>query len=133
MIKDDNYKKISDVARKVATTLSHIFTGVGILVDIIFLFVPSGPSEMHLEMRKSFQEVNRKLDDIQYQITQLNNHIDWKFKKSKFDEYANEIDTLVEKSISCLAMSQEFRLLKVKRKMSSGTVMGFTVMSLSIF
>ena len=95
MLKD--FKKISVSMTTIGSTLSAIFTGVGILLDFIFLFVPNGPSAMHLEMRESFKQFNRKLDDIKDQITDLSNHIDWKFKESKFDEYANEIDTLVEK------------------------------------
>ena len=81
--------------RKIASALSRIFTGVGLFVDVILLFVPT---PMHLEMRKSFEQVNAKLDGIKDQITDLSNDIGWKLKESTFhDKYVVTIITLSEK------------------------------------
>ena len=98
VIKDNNPRKMIGFIKKSAKVLSSAFTALGIAIDIIFLFVTKGPSPMQLEMRESFKQVNRKLDQIKDQITDLSNHIDWKLKESTFQEkYALTIITLSEK------------------------------------
>ena len=79
IFKDDKFRNVLKGFRRLARTLNYISGGIGVIVDLFMVFLPSEPEPMLLEMRESFKEVNAKLNQIETQISSLSEAIDWKF------------------------------------------------------
>ena len=93
-----NQEKFAEKLRSVAKLASSVLGTFIITTNVILAFLLRQPSAVLVEMRKSFEEVNLKLDHIKIQIDQLRNHIEWDNYKTSFERYAIKINTLSAKA-----------------------------------
>ena len=97
ILKEDKFKRVLEGVRKIGRALHYASAGIGVLVDVVMVFLPSESEPMLSQMRKGFEEVNTNLNQVKTQITSLSNAINWMFKKDDFDEYTRKIVTFSRK------------------------------------
>ncbi|XP_047212476.1 SE-cephalotoxin-like isoform X2 [Girardinichthys multiradiatus] len=79
VIDDIPVKKVTDVMKsfsKMASLSPGIGTLVACVLDIVLAFVPQDDPVL-IEVKKGFAEVNRKLDSLSFQISNLATDVEW--------------------------------------------------------
>ena len=86
-------KNVSDVLKKMTDTIGPWVDGIGIFTEVLGFFLP-GENDLLNEMKKGFEEVNKRLDAIKDGLSEVKEAIDWAVVKVNFQGIEQDIRLL---------------------------------------